>query len=140
MKLSNFQRFQIVFCSAVVLACPILFPITGCSSWERTTFQTLATAQATLNAAQTAYEVSATAPCPVPATQTCLPHTAAVYNTITKAKAADVLAVNSMVTFEEMKAASAGATGLAAAEADVNVAVSNLSTLIGDVKALGGTQ
>ena len=68
-----------------------------------------------------------------------MPHTTAVYNVITKAKAADVLAVNSMVTYEEAKAASAGTTGLDAAEADVNVAVGNLTTLIGDVKALGGT-
>lgn len=132
--------YSLMMLLTIVFAPAWLITFTGCNNWERTTFQTLATAQATLNAAQTAYEQSATAPCPVPAMQTCLPHTAAVYNTITKAKAADVLAVNSMVTFEEMKAASAGTTGLTAAEADVNVAVANLSTLIGDVKALGGAK
>jgi hypothetical protein len=122
-----------------LVPCLILISLTGCSTWERATFQTLATAQATLNAAQAAYEVSASAPCPANGTVACLPHTTAVYDTITKAKTADVLAVNSMVTYEEAKAASAGTTGLAAAEADVNVAVGNLTTLIGDVKALGGS-
>ncbi len=125
---------------SIWLALP--FAIAGCTTWERTTFQTLSAAQLTLNTAQAAYEVSASGPCPAGGAAACLPHTAAVQTTITKAKAADVLAVNAMVTYEEAKAASAGTSGLTAAEVAVDAAVANLGTLIGDVEALsksGGT-
>ena len=119
---------------SIWLALPLM--LVGCTTWERTTFQTLASAQNTLNTAQAAYEVSANAPCPPGGTVACLPHSAAVNTVISKAKAADTLAVNAMVTYEEAKFASAGTTGLAAAEAEVNAAMLNLGTLIGDVQAL----
>jgi hypothetical protein len=126
-----------------ILAAPLLMAA-GCNAWERTTFNTLAASQATINAAQAAYEVSATAPCPPQGTVACLPHSTADYNIINEAKAAQTLAVNAMVTYEEAKASASGSTGLDAAEAAVNSALANLGTLIGDVKNLyttpGGAQ
>jgi hypothetical protein len=112
--------------------------IVGCTNWERTTFNTLASSDAAINAAQAAYEVSATAPCPPQSTIACLPHSKAVYTAINKAKAAQTLAVNSMVTYEEVKAANTGTTALNAAQADVNAALAQLPTLIANVKALYG--
>ena len=120
-----------------IFALTLALAITGCAgTFERNTFKTLATAQATLNTAQAAYEVSATAPCPPSGTVACLPHSAAVYNAVTKAKEVDVTADQAMVTYEQAKIAGANSTGLAAAQADVTAILGNLNPLISDIEAL----
>ncbi len=99
--------------------------IVGCTDWERTTFQTLAATQATLNQAQIDYE-----------TGIAIPHSQIAYTVITKAKATDTLAVNAMVTYEQLKANKAAPSVQAQAQADVSTAIAQLPTLITDVKAL----
>lgn len=122
--------------TALTAGCLLALCLTGCTNWERATFQTLSTSQAVINQAQTDYEISAaTGTCPAAATA-CLPHTKAVYDTINTAKAAQVTDVNLMVTYEEAKAAGGTAANLASIQTDVTVALNNLTTIIANVKAL----
>jgi hypothetical protein len=97
----------------------------GCTNWERAAFQTLSTSQAVINQAQTDYEAG-----------TVIPHNTAAYTAINAAKAAQTLAVNGMVTYEEIKAAGGTTASLTAAQNDVSVALANLPTIIANVKAL----
>jgi hypothetical protein len=113
----------------------LLLPICGCSTWEQTTYKTLAASQAVINQAQTDYEASATAPC-APTASACLPHTQADYAIINQAKADQTLAVNAFVAYEEAKAAGGTTASLAGLQTDVEVALNNLPTIITDVKAL----
>ena len=107
---------------AAVLALVVLV---GCSSWERTTFQSLATSQALINKAQTDYEVG-----------TVIPHSAVAYKAINEAKAAQVAAVNLMVTYEEIKAAGGTQASLTAAQNDVTIALANFPTIKANINAL----
>ena len=115
----------------------------GCTNWEKTTYQALAASQQTLNDAQTAYEVSAaTGNCtaalaatpPVP----CIPHTAAAFKSITTGKAAWKTATDGMIAYETVKNANPAPTAnaLAAAQNDVVAALSQVGTIVADVKAL----
>ena len=92
---------------------------------RRTNFQTLAASQATINQARADYE-----------TGTALPRSAAVYKAVNTAKAAQTLAVNAMVTYEQLKAKKASADVLATAQADVSTALADLPTLIASIKRL----
>ena len=111
--------------------------LSGCTSWERTTFQTLAATKADIDAAQAAYEVSQpTGKCPVPSASVCLPHTQAVYEAIGTAKISQTLAVNQMVAYEQLKATGATASSLQVAESQVVAALSQLPPEITQLKAL----
>lgn len=114
----------------------------SCSGWERNAFQTLASAKATIDGAHAAYEVSASLPggscASVPASTTCIQHTAAAQAVITKAVQADTLAVQVMEQYEQDKATNAGATAMQAAQNDVTNALASLSTIVTEVKALYG--
>ncbi len=106
----------------------------GCNSFERTTFQTLAATQAALNSAQADYEAG----CPATitaATPACIPHNQAAYTTITKAKAADALAVNAMVVYEQEKATGTTAS-LDTQETVVASELAQLPALLADIKTL----
>lgn len=107
--------------------------LVGCTSWERQSFQALSAAQAVLNQAQADY----TAGCPaaVPA-DPCIPRSQAAFNVITKAKAADVLAVNAMVEYEKVKAASGRGSALNAAQIAAANALAQLPADLTAVKAL----
>ncbi len=107
--------------------------IVGCTSWERQSFQALSAAQAVLNQAQTDY----TAGCPaaVP-TDPCIPRNQAAFTVITKAKAADVLAVNAMVEYEQVKAASGSSSALNTAQIAAANALAQLPADLTAVKAL----
>jgi hypothetical protein len=118
----------------MLFAIPLML-IFGCTNWEQTTYKMLAASQAVINQAQADYEASATAPC-APTATACLPHSTAVYNTVNKAKKLQTTAVDSMVTYEEAKAAGGTTASLTALEADVNVAIQQLPTIITDIKAL----
>jgi 1-deoxy-D-xylulose 5-phosphate reductoisomerase len=108
---------------AAVLAV-LAIGLVGCTNWERAAFQTLSTSHAVINQAQTDYEVG-----------TAIPHSTAAYNAINSAKQGQTLAVNAMVTYEEVKAAGGTAASLAAAQNDATIALANLPTLIANVKA-----
>lgn len=98
--------------------------VVGCSSWEKTAYQTLSATQATINQAQTDYNAKV------------IPQTQAAHDAITKAAQAHNTAVDLMVTYEEAKAAGGTTASLSAAQNDVTVALANLPALITDVKAL----
>jgi hypothetical protein len=109
---------------AAVLAL-VAVGMVGCANWERTTFQTLSTSQAVINQAQADYT-----------TGTAIPRSTAAYNAINTAKTAQNTAVNLMVTYEEIKAAGGTTASLTAAQNDVTIALTNLPTIIANVKAL----
>jgi hypothetical protein len=109
---------------AMLTALAMLTLTVGCSSWEKTTYQTLSATQATINQAQTDYNAKA------------IPQTQAAHDTITKAAQAHNAAVDLMVTYEEAKAAGGTTASLTAAQNDVTIALANLPALITDVKAL----
>lgn len=107
--------------------------LVGCTSWERQSFQALSAAQAVLNQAQTDY----TAGCPAAvATDPCIPRSQTAFTVITKAKAADVLAVNAMVEYEQVKATSGSGTALNAAQIAAANALAQLPSDLTAVKAL----
>ena len=110
-----------------ILATIALVLMVGCTSWERTTFQTLAAAKAALDTAQQDYEIG-----------TAIPHNKAAYDVITTAKIADNAAVNQMVAYEELKATGGSPTALAQAESQVDAALLQLPGILTQVKALYG--
>lgn len=118
---------------------PLVLLLAGCPNWERSAFQSLSVSKATIDAAQQAYEVSAsTGQCPVPAATACIPHTQAAYDAINKAKQAQKTAVDSLVTYETAKANAQGQAALERAQTDVEAALAALPTVLGDVKTLYG--
>lgn len=77
----------------LALVATIVIPIlSACNTWERTTFQTLATSKAVLDTAQADYEAST------------IPKNGCAYSVINDGKAAQTSAVNAMVTYEQLKA------------------------------------
>jgi len=102
--------------------------VTGCSDFERTSFQALSSSRDTINQAQDDYEAPAT-----PEKPKKIPHNQCAYAVINDAKAAQTVAVNAMVVYEEQKATKqdlASQTALAA------TAVSGLAPLVVKVKTL----
>lgn len=108
----------------LTLAALTMCAVVGCTNWERTTYQTLAASQATINQAQTDYQSGT------------IKQTTAAYTAINTAKAAQTTAVNAFVMYEEAKAAGGTTASLTALQTDVGVALANLPTIIADVKAL----
>lgn len=102
--------------------------LTGCSSFERTTFQSLSASQAVINQAQADYEART------------VPQTQASYLAINKAKAAQVLAVQAMAGYENIKASGGTANALAAQQAVVQQLVDQLPSLVAAVKTLYTTK
>jgi hypothetical protein len=94
--------------------------LAGCSSWERTTFQTLSASKATIDTAQADYEAHT------------IPHVQCSYDLINKAKAGQTLAVNAMLTYETAKTT----TGATAAQAVVDTDLTQLVPIIASVKTL----
>lgn len=109
----------------LVLLAALLIPfIAGCTNWERSAYQSLAASKAAIDQAQADYESGK------------LPHSQPVYDAVNKAKAAQTLAVNALVTYEQMKATGASTSALAAVQADVETALAALPTILADIKAL----
>lgn len=98
--------------------------LSGCSSWERTTFQALSASKAVLDEAQVDYEAGT------------IPKTQAAFQSITAAKAAQATAVQAMVTYEQLKITLASAPTLQAQEQVVAQALAAIAPLIADVRAL----
>lgn len=95
--------------------------VTGCTDFERSTFQTLSTSKAVIDTAQADYEART------------LPHNTCSFTIINDAKAAQTTAVNAMVIYEEEKAAKADLT---AQTAVVTSTLLQLPALIVQVKGL----
>lgn len=108
--------------AAIALSLCIL--MAGCTNFERTTFQTLSTSKAVIDQAQTDYEART------------LPHTQAVYAAINEAKSAQTTAVDSFLTYEQIKTAKGSQTALNTQQQIVVVALGRLPVLITDIKAL----
>ena len=111
----------------------ILLMVTGCTDWERTTFQSLAASQAVINEAQADYETGCTIDVHP---QGCIPHNATAYKAINEAKALQVTAVQSMESYETIKAAKGSKDALQAQEAIVAASLLQIAPLIASVKGL----
>jgi hypothetical protein len=125
----------------IVVLAVLALAVCGCTNWEKTTYQALATALDALNNAQTAYEVSAaTGNCAAAIAQTpavqCIPHTTAAYKSITDGKVIWKTAADGMVTYETLKAKNAGPDALSKAQNEVAAALGQVGTIVADVKAL----
>lgn len=98
--------------------------LTGCNNFERDAFQTLSASQAVINQSQADYESGAIA------------KTQAAYAAINKAKAMQVLAVQAMATYENIKATKGTESALAAQQQVVTNFLTELPALVTAVKAL----
>lgn len=103
---------------AVLMLGLALLGTTGCTNFERESFQTLSASQAVINTAQTDYEART------------IPKTTCAYTIINDAKAAQTAAVDAMVAYEGVKAAKGD---LNAAQA---VVVTDLEVLPADIAAV----
>lgn len=103
------------------MLCILCMAVTGCTNFERTTFDTLAASQAVINQSQTDYEAKT------------IPQTACAYAVINDAKAAQTAAVQAMVIYEQAKSAG---TDLTAQTVTVTADLATLPVLIADIKAL----
>lgn len=108
--------------SAVILT--IMLVATGCTDWERTTFQTLSASKATIDGAQADYEAGV------------IPKTQPAYAAITEAKKAQTAAVDALVAYESIKAAKGTQSALDAQQAIVAAALGQLAPLIAAIRAL----
>lgn len=106
--------------SAVLIAGTLVMA-SGCNSWERNTFNTLATSKAVLDTAQADYEAKT------------IPQTGCSYGIINDGKAAQTVAVNAMVAYENLKAQKGN---LAAQEAIVVSDLVALTPLVVQVQSL----
>ena len=109
---------------AILTALAVLTLAVGCTNWEKTTYQTLAASQATINKAQTDYNAKV------------IPQTQAAHDVITKAAQAHNTVVTAMVAYEEAKASGGTTASLTALQTDVTTALAVLPVFIQDVKGL----
>lgn len=110
--------------AALMITLIVCGAVTGCSSFERTTYQTLSASKTAIDQAQADYEARK------------IPKTQAAFTIINQAKAEQTLAVQSMETYEEIKAASGTASALSSQQAIVTAALAQLPALILAVKGL----
>jgi hypothetical protein len=111
----------------IALMCFTLLTVglVGCTTWERTTYQSLAASKAVIDQAQADYEAGT------------IPKTQAAYKIINDAKKAQTTAVDAMVAYETVKASSATtATAQAMAQQEVITALSVIPQLVAEIKAL----
>jgi len=99
----------------------VLILLAGCNSWERTTFNTLATSKAVLDTAQKDYEAGT------------IPQTKCAYALINDGKAAQTVAVNAMIAYEGVKSAKGNLT---AQEVIVTGDLGTLAPLVIEVQSL----
>lgn len=99
--------------------------LSGCAaiSFERITFQSLSASQATINQFQNDYEART------------IPRSTATYTAINKAKAAQTLAVDAMVAYEELKASGAAASALTSQQNIVTALIANIPPVITAIQA-----
>lgn len=105
----------------ILVLAVLALSVTGCTDFERASFQTLSASKAVIDQAQADYESKA------------LPHTSCSYSIINDAKAIQVSAVNALELYEVDKAAK---TDLTAQSAVVTSALIQLPAVIVQVKAL----
>jgi hypothetical protein len=98
--------------------------LSGCTDWERGTYQTLKASKTVIDTAQADYEART------------IPRTQAAYTIINEAKAAQTLAVQQMETYEEIKFAKANPGALSAQQAAVNAALAQLPALLKAVEGV----
>jgi len=99
----------------------ILAFVAGCNSFERNTYNTLASSKAVIDGASTDYE------------QGKIPQTRCAYSIINNARAADVTAVNAMIVYEQLKA---NKGNLTAQTATVTGELAALAPLVNEITAL----
>jgi hypothetical protein len=92
---------------------------------RRTNSQTLSAAKAIIDKAQTDYEAG-----------NAIPRNTEAHAVINAAKAAQIRAVNAMVTYEQLKARKTSASVLATAKAKVDAALPDLPSLIASIAKL----
>lgn len=111
------KAFNRIAAALVIAGAALTF--TGCDNFERTTFNVLSSSKAVIDDSQAKYEART------------IPHNECVYSLINNAKAAQTVAVNAMVTYEQVKAAG---KDLSAQTAVVVADLASLAPLVVQVK------
>lgn len=106
---------KILVLAALALCC------VGCNDFERTTFNTLSASKAVIDQTQADYEAKT------------IPHTQCAYSLINNAKAAQSVAVNAFLDYENIKAAG---NDLNTQTSVVVADLANLAPLVVQVKTL----
>ena len=108
---------------------PLCLLASACSSWERTTFQSLSASKAVIDQAAIDYNTGA------------IPKSSTNQALITQARNAQTTAVDSMVAYEGIKTSAASNTsGLSAQQATVDAALAAIVPLVAQIKALYATK
>jgi len=105
---------------------PLLLILVACSNWEQKTYQTLAASKAAIDTAATQYNAGQ------------LPQTTTVFNLISRARVAQTTAVDAMLEYEKLKIANSPTATLQAQQIAVTAAVTQVTLVIADIKALKG--
>jgi hypothetical protein len=115
---------------AILLALSIsMCFISGCTNWERTTFQALSASKAVIDQAGVDYNAGT------------IPQTAANQSIITQARNAQTTAVDAMASYEEIKTSvTATAAGLSSQQAVVESSLAAIVPLVAQIKALYATK
>lgn len=115
---------------AILLALSIsMCFISGCTNWERTTFQALSASKLVIDQAGVDYNSGT------------IPQTSANQAIITQARNAQTTAVDAMATYEEIKASvTATAAGLSSQQAVVESSLAAIVPLVAQIKALYATK
>lgn len=109
------------YIAKALLAALVCLPLTACSGFERNTFNTLSSSKAVLDDAQAKYEAST------------IPHNQCAYSIINNGKAAQTVAVNAFLTYEQVKTANGN---VAAQEAVVVADLAALAPLVAQVTTM----
>jgi hypothetical protein len=105
----------------ILLLSLVCLGLTACDSFERNTFNTLSSSKAVIDQTQADYEAKT------------IPHTQCAYSLINNAKAAQTVAVEAFLDYENIKAAG---KDLNAQTAVVVTDLANLAPLVIQVKTL----
>lgn len=113
------KAVALMCCLALATTC-----LTGCSNFERETYQTLATSKTVIDQAQADYEARK------------IPRTQAAFMIISAAKVEQTLAVQSMEAYEEIKFAKGSQSALDSQQAIVSAALAQLPAMIKAIEGL----
>jgi hypothetical protein len=105
----------------ILAAVLLTLAVAGCNTWERNTFNTLAASKAVVDTAQADYEAKT------------IPQSTCAYTAINDAKAAQTVAVNAMVVYEQLKSSKGNLT---AQEAIVTTDLVALAPLVVQIQTM----
>ncbi len=124
----KFHAHKISGLFSLILVAAVCLMLAACSSWERTTYQTLAATKATIDQAAADYRAAK------------IPQTQETYVLITKARAADALAVEAFGAYASLKVGGGSSSALINAQNKVVALMAALAASLKPLEALLGQE